>query len=55
MVATNHIALSALLREVKQTLVDRFLAPVWVTAEIAEMKGHASGHCYLDLVEKGSR
>ncbi|MBR5850468.1 MAG: exodeoxyribonuclease VII large subunit [Alistipes sp.] len=55
MVAANHIALSALLREVKQTLVDRFLSPVWVTAEIAEMKVHASGHCYLDLVEKGSR
>ena len=55
MTATNHIPLSTLLREVKQTLVDRFLAPVWVTAEIAELKVHASGHCYLDLVEKGSR
>ncbi|MBR5820367.1 MAG: exodeoxyribonuclease VII large subunit, partial [Alistipes sp.] len=55
MAAPNHIPLSALLRDVKQTLVDRFLSPVWVTAEIAEIKLHASGHCYLDLVEKGTK
>ena len=55
MAAPNHIPLSALLRDVKQTLVDRFLSPMWVTAEIAEIKLHASGHCYLDLVEKGTK
>lgn len=51
----NHIPLSELLREVKQTLIEQFTAPRWVTAEIAEIKRHASGHCYLDLVEKGSK
>lgn len=55
MATPNHIPLSELLREVKETLVERFMAPRWVTAEIAEIKCHASGHCYLDLVEKGSK
>lgn len=55
MAATAHITLSELQRRVKQTLVEQFAAPVWVTAEIAEMKVHASGHCYLELIEKGNR
>ena len=30
-------------------------APVWVVAEVAKCKHHASGHCYLTLVEKVRR
>lgn len=33
--------------------IEQFLAkPVWVSAEIAEIKLNASGHCYLELVER---
>ena len=32
--------------------VEQFLPhPVWVSAEIAELKSNRSGHCYLELVE----
>lgn len=27
--------------------------PVWVVAEISELKVNSSGHCYLELIEKG--
>lgn len=33
--------------------IEQFLAkPVWVSAEIAEIKLNSSGHCYLELVER---
>jgi exodeoxyribonuclease VII large subunit len=33
--------------------IEQFLAkPVWVSAEIAEIKVNASGHCYIELVER---
>lgn len=33
--------------------VEQFLPhPVWVSAEIAELKSNRSGHCYLELVER---
>lgn len=47
------ITLSELQRLVKQTLHEQFALPVWVSAEIAEAKVNYSGHCYLELVEKG--
>ena len=49
----SHITLSQLQRLVKETLHERFALPVWVSAEIAEIKINYSGHCYLELVEKG--
>lgn len=49
----SHISLSELQRLVKQTLHERFAMPLWVSAEISEIKVNYSGHCYLDLVEKG--
>lgn len=39
---------------VRATLESRFSDPVWISAEISEMKVNRSGHCYLNLVEKGS-
>ena len=48
-----HITLSELQRLVKETLHERFALPVWVSAEISEVKVNYSGHCYLELVEKG--
>lgn len=53
MAEMRHITLRELQRAVRQTLDERFELPVWVSAEIAEIKVNYSGHCYLELVEKG--
>lgn len=53
MAETPHITLRELQRLVKRTLDERFALPVWVSAEISELKVNYSGHCYLELVEKG--
>ncbi len=49
----RHITLRELQTLVRQTLDERFALPVWVSAEISELKLNRSGHCYLELVEKG--
>lgn len=49
----SYITLSELQSRVKETLGERFALPVWVGAEISELKVNYSGHCYLELVEKG--
>ena len=53
MESTKHLSLSELQRSVKARLEADFPLPVWVAAEIAELKVNYSGHCYLELVEKG--
>ena len=53
MIAAQYITLSELQRRVRQALEERFALPLWVSAEIAEVKVNYSGHCYLELVEKG--
>lgn len=53
MAEPRHITLRELQRAVKRTLEAEFELPVWVSAEIAEIKVNYSGHCYLELVEKG--
>lgn len=55
MAVSHAFTLHQLQRHIKQTLCDQYPDPVWVVAEIAELKSHASGHCYLNLVEKGVR
>ncbi len=54
MTEREHITLKELQRMVKLTLDERFALPVWVSAEISEIKVNYSGHCYLELVEKGT-
>lgn len=49
----RQISLGELQRLVKRSLEERFALPLWVGAEIAEAKVNYSGHCYLELVEKG--
>lgn len=49
----TSITLAELQRQIRQTLVERFAALVWVTAEIHSLRPHSSGHCYMELVEKG--
>lgn len=39
---------------IRDRLEDAFPETYWVRAEIAECKPNSSGHCYLELIEKGS-
>lgn len=50
----QSITLYDLQRMVRGTLESRFSDPLWVSAEISELKLNRSGHCYLSLVEKGA-
>lgn len=49
---TQHITLTELQRRIKQALEGSLPLPVWVVAEVSELKVNYSGHCYLELVEK---
>ena len=49
----NYISLSELQRRIKLSVEESFPLPLWVGAEISELKVNQSGHCYLELVEKG--
>ncbi len=46
------ISLFELQSRVKATLNDAFDSYLWVHAEISEIHTNASGHCYLELIEK---
>ena len=48
------LTLSELQASVKKALAERFALPVWVVAEVADLKVNYSGHCYLELIEKGA-
>ena len=48
----NYISLSELQDRIKGAVETALPMPLWVAAEIAEMKVNYSGHCYLELVEK---
>ncbi|MFI3286261.1 MAG: exodeoxyribonuclease VII large subunit [Rikenellaceae bacterium] len=50
---STPITLSQLQFSIKQALSEKFPLSVWVSAEISELKVNYSGHCYLELVEKG--
>jgi exodeoxyribonuclease VII large subunit len=53
MTEIKHISLSELQALIKKGIADNHPLPYWVVAEISEIKTNASGHCYLELVEKG--
>lgn len=50
----QSLTLLDLQRMVRATLESRFRDPLWISAEISEHKVNRSGHCYLNLVEKGA-
>ncbi|MBR5865805.1 MAG: exodeoxyribonuclease VII large subunit [Alistipes sp.] len=50
----HSLTLLDLQRMVRATLESRFHDPLWISAEISELKVNRSGHCYLNLVEKGA-
>ncbi|MFR9620149.1 MAG: exodeoxyribonuclease VII large subunit [Rikenellaceae bacterium] len=49
----QYITLSQLQRSIQLSIAERFSSQVWVSAEISDIKVNGSGHCYLELVEKG--
>lgn len=48
----NHITLKQLQQQIKSAVEGALPLPVWVVAEVAELKVNYSGHCYMELVEK---
>lgn len=48
----QHITLSELQQRIKSAVEGSLALPVWVVAEVSELKVNYSGHCYLELVEK---
>lgn len=50
----DALSLSQLNRLVTEVIRDRFPDGYWLTAEISDVRVNASGHCYLEFVEKNS-
>ena len=48
----ESLSLYELSEQVKQTIKSVFTSSVWIRAEISEIRENASGHCYLELIEK---
>ena len=49
------ISLSELNDSIKNLIEGTFDCPLWVMAEIADMKVAANGHCYLELLERAEK
>ena len=54
MTPSQHITLAELQLTIRDTITERFALPLWVSAEVADVKVNSSGHCYLELVDKGA-
>lgn len=54
MAERRYITLSELQSHIAVALSDALPLPLWISAEIAEIKVNYSGHCYMELVEKPS-
>ncbi len=52
---TKHITLSQLQSRIKDGINNCIPFPIWICAEVSEIKVNYSGHCYLELVEKGGK
>jgi len=53
--SSDCISLTELNRRVKSFFKQKFNENVWLIAEVSELKTNASGHCYLELVEKNQQ
>jgi len=49
----DSVTLAELLNRVSLVLKSEVSGQQWITAEILELRENRSGHCYLELVEKG--
>ncbi len=54
MIMRDEYSLSELLSEVKEAVSRALPGKVWVRAEVHSVSRPSSGHCYIELVEKGS-
>ncbi|MDD4490065.1 MAG: exodeoxyribonuclease VII large subunit, partial [Paludibacter sp.] len=45
-------SLSQLTRFINQVIKVNFESPVWIRAEISELREASNGHCYLEFIEK---
>ncbi len=54
MTPTQHITLAELQLTIRDTIAERFALPLWISAEVADMKVNSSGLCYLELIDKGA-
>lgn len=48
----NSITLSELTEQIKFAVNRVFDSPVWIRAEVAELRDNANGHCYIEFIEK---
>jgi exodeoxyribonuclease VII large subunit len=48
----QSLSLSQLNLKLKTAISDSFADPLWVVAEISELRVNNSGHCYMELIEK---
>ncbi|MBO7220079.1 MAG: exodeoxyribonuclease VII large subunit [Alistipes sp.] len=53
--AIQHITLAQLQGRISIALAEALPLPVWVSAEVADIKINASGHCYIELIEKNEK
>ena len=53
--SNRHITLAQLQGRISIALADALPLPVWVSAEVADIKINASGHCYIELIEKNEK
>lgn len=51
----QHITLSQLQGRISTALSEALPLPVWVCAEVADLKINGSGHCYIELIEKNEK
>jgi exodeoxyribonuclease VII large subunit len=50
----TSITLSELTDQIQQSIRLGFDKPVWIRAEISELRENSGGHCYLEMIEKDS-
>jgi exodeoxyribonuclease VII large subunit len=51
----DSISLSELSNRIHEAIRHRFDSPLWIRAEISELRENPNGHCYLELIEKDSQ
>lgn len=51
----EYITLSELQQRIRSAVEQSLPLPVWIVAEISELKVNSSGHCYIELIEKGEQ
>lgn len=51
----ESISLYTLTQKLQATIRSQFDRPVWIRAEISDLKENYNGHCYLELIEKDQK